>query len=484
MEFVRVHRGVLVRLGISARTQLMPSHNQTAIRYETHSLSHILALIKGGDLVLDPPIQRNVVWSEPKMVGLVDTIARGLPIGSCTVYRETSKDGRVTKDQVIDGQQRLTAIKRFGDGALEFDPEVIARELDLALEGSVNDAQAEWYHHHNWKTLPDEIRKHFGRYELPLVVIEGPAEVAAQTFTRMNQKALPLQPQEIRNAVFKEGGFLKTAQRVCDDFASFFSPPTVCGFIKLQAVSAQGRLRMADIELASQLIILMLDKAQNRRDSIDAFYRSYAAKRGKTHQRREKAANDLVKLLKRVSQLTEGGSLKNLHAGAVGCPVEEQLYALVGALKKSHISGKNFQAFEKEIRRIYAEFQRQVTLYQGDEGDRTGYSVRVREFASTFAGQKNSLPHRKVRIDTLADLFSGIPSMAKGGFSEGQREVLWALAKQKKCARRSSPNCVGKLTYENFQAGHKTHRADGGPATIENGQIECGPCNQGTGDRN
>ena len=466
----------------------MTGNTETSIKYEVERLSDLLTRIGTGEVVLDPPIQRQVVWPESKMIGLVDTIARGLPMGACTVYRETTNKGRTVTDQVIDGQQRLTAIKRFADGALKIDPDVVVKELGLDLEGSVNDEQAEWYHDHDWASLPTDVRRHFGRYELSIVVITGPGEVAVQTFTRMNAKAYPLHAQEIRNAVYKDGGFLWSALRVCDEFTETFRKTTGTspdsGLVKLGATTAAKCKRMGDIELASQLIILFMKGPQNRRETIDDYYRSHGANRGKKNDEREKAADGVVALLKRVSALTKGGSLKNLNAGALGCPVEEQLYALVHALKKARISTKNFKGFEDEIRKIYSEFQRQVTLYQADEGNRTSYSDHVRDFAATFTGQKNSLPHREIRIATLLFLLRGIPSMAKGKFTEGQREILWALSKDHKCARKSSKNCEGKLTYETFQAGHKEqHRADGGPATIENGQIECGPCNMGTGDR-
>lgn len=52
-----------------------------------------------------PPVQRGLVWSPSQVIELWDSISKGYPIGSFTIYKDENG-----KDQLLDGQQRYNAI--------------------------------------------------------------------------------------------------------------------------------------------------------------------------------------------------------------------------------------------------------------------------------------------------------------------------------------------------------------------------------------
>ena len=54
------------------------------------SIYGLLNQIKSGDVVL-PAIQRNFVWSEDKVIKLLDSVMRGYPIGIALLW-ETYED--------------------------------------------------------------------------------------------------------------------------------------------------------------------------------------------------------------------------------------------------------------------------------------------------------------------------------------------------------------------------------------------------------
>src|SRR5438309_2196787 len=65
---------------------------------------------KEGDLVLDPVFQRRKVWDDGRSSRLVESVILEVPLP--VFYFAESPDGT---REVIDGQQRLTALFRFLD---------------------------------------------------------------------------------------------------------------------------------------------------------------------------------------------------------------------------------------------------------------------------------------------------------------------------------------------------------------------------------
>jgi hypothetical protein len=68
----------------------------------------------GPELDLDPPYQRGDVWSDEQRVSLIKSLLQGLPIG---VIFLNSRD-IMEPVRVVDGKQRILAIRAFLEGSL------------------------------------------------------------------------------------------------------------------------------------------------------------------------------------------------------------------------------------------------------------------------------------------------------------------------------------------------------------------------------
>ncbi len=82
-----------------------------------------------GDLVLDPIFQRRKVWDDARASKLVESVVLEVPLP--VFYLAESADGT---REVIDGQQRLSALFRFLDnqlslGGLKARPELIGKQF-------------------------------------------------------------------------------------------------------------------------------------------------------------------------------------------------------------------------------------------------------------------------------------------------------------------------------------------------------------------
>ncbi|KAI9452686.1 hypothetical protein BJY52DRAFT_1291929 [Lactarius psammicola] len=84
-------------------------------RSTTYTAQALYDQIVEGVIDLDPHYQRDVVWSEIKQIGLIDSIFRNFYIPPIIFAVSQSSDG--TERRVcIDGKQRLTSIQKFMDG--------------------------------------------------------------------------------------------------------------------------------------------------------------------------------------------------------------------------------------------------------------------------------------------------------------------------------------------------------------------------------
>ena len=96
------------------------------------SIKDLVELFKSGMMIANPEYQRGVVWNEAQQKRLIDSLFRGFTLPLIYLHERKEKIAGFTREglEIIDGQQRLTAIHRYVEGAFRlFDP---ATENDKA----------------------------------------------------------------------------------------------------------------------------------------------------------------------------------------------------------------------------------------------------------------------------------------------------------------------------------------------------------------
>ncbi|MFI3156820.1 MAG: DUF262 domain-containing protein [Methylococcaceae bacterium] len=138
------------------------------------------------ELDLAPEFQRSFVWNIKQQIRLIETILLGIPLPA--FYFNQDKDGA---QQVIDGVQRLTTIKRFMSDQLELKEEHL--EYLSPLKGST------------FSTLDPATKRRFAGTQIVAHLIEPqtPDDVKYDIFNRVNTGGSPLTPQEIRHCMSK-----------------------------------------------------------------------------------------------------------------------------------------------------------------------------------------------------------------------------------------------------------------------------------------
>jgi hypothetical protein len=147
----------------------------------------VVTRIERGDLDLQPAFQRGEVWSKTKKQRLIDSILREWHIPPIHVIELK----QTRKQEVLDGQQRLAAIRDFVRGDFAVDGEIEPLELEIQKLGGKK-----------YRELPDDWKRKFNQFTLRVFrIVEYRAEEPGELFFRLNQPT-SLTAAEQRNAFF------------------------------------------------------------------------------------------------------------------------------------------------------------------------------------------------------------------------------------------------------------------------------------------
>ena len=144
----------------------------------------LIRRIKDQDMDLQPDFQRGEIWTITKKKKLIDSILRGWKIPPIHVVLNGENI-----DEVLDGQQRLVAIRDFYDNIINVDGNIQPLDTDIKkLDGLY------------FRDLPIQIQRAFRHYSVNVVrLTECKPEEPAELFYRLNQPA-SLTSAEQRNA--------------------------------------------------------------------------------------------------------------------------------------------------------------------------------------------------------------------------------------------------------------------------------------------
>lgn len=446
---------------------------------ETWNLSQIKDYLEKKLLILDPEYQRRGVWKTKNQILLIDSIARKMPVGAITLFKVKTKG--YSQYEVIDGKQRLSALSKYLLGDLAMDANVIQDFKNTSDENTIESKLAdEIIEKKTYNELAFPEKNAFEEYKFPVFIIEGQREDAVNAFVRMNSELYGLKPQEIRNAIFNKSKLLVSACSLSDELSSKFSKEGSSFFVDLGVITADNFARMHDIQFLLELLILKAEGVQHRRDTIDKNCQVYANPTGDLAKVLNESVNFIKKALEQIWIIFEGLSLKSFHFPS-NC--ENDLYAMIGAFKtRGLLSQAQLNSSRTDLANAISEFRRLVTLYlaalKNNEDLKEDLPDIIKDYASTFiSGQINSDKRRTKRIEVFTQVINDvIETIDADSFSDLQRSILWAMSRDKVCAR-----CKKVVSYAEYHAGHKIPRAKGGKSVIQNGQIEHAKCNMSAG---
>lgn len=194
-------------------------------------LPSLINRLKHGEIVV-PEFQRNSdLWTTKVMSRLIESILLKLPLP--IFYFDVSDPG---KWQVVDGLQRLSAIRRF----------FIDKDLKLKNLQFLTELNGRNY---------DDLERNFQRtidetaFIIYQIEAQTPKEVRYSIFNRINTGGTPLNAQEIRQAL-NQGSGLQFLKEVCENEI----------FKNIVGINSK---RMLDRELALRFVAFQFIDYQN-----------------------------------------------------------------------------------------------------------------------------------------------------------------------------------------------------------------------------
>ncbi|MGI8547462.1 MAG: HNH endonuclease family protein [Gemmatimonadaceae bacterium] len=424
----------------------------------TKSVQDIVNYFEKGQLKLDPPFQRQSVWSLRDRARLIDSIVNHFPVPSIYLY-ERKEGGQIVYD-VIDGKQRLESILMFmgklrGWGRFEANvlwPGKQAREVV------------------DWRRLVRSSREdELLSYRIPTHILRGggPAEVI-ELFVRINSTGKALTPAERRHALYHGSAFLKAATTL----AERFKPMLLANHI----ISEGQVSRMKHIELACELMLASHSgHPQNKKAAIDGVMDSknkFTDRQVKVaRERTVTAINRTLKLFPNIRE-TRFRQLSDFYSLVVLVHKFETEKLVLTERRRNQLAADLLTAFAAGV----DDLRQRARSFSGARQDEAVF----RDYARTVAEGTDALAQRKAREAILRSLLEPLFERKdeRRAFTPEQRRVLWNTTAEKRCTE-----CGVKLTWEDFTIDHIDPYSKGGRTNLDNAALMCRQHNSAKGNR-
>lgn len=374
---------------------------------ESFPISKLIELRKNDELILNPPYQRNPIWSRKAQKGLITSILNNWPLP--TIFLRKKDDG---KYEVVDGQQRLRAIIEFHSGRLS------------DLDGN--------FLNQNSFTSSD-VKTQFYDYQVPVTIIEKIEndDRIEDFYALVNRTGLRLNKLELAKAEYYNTEFLSLLQELTDEGSPFS---------KLGLFTKAAKDRMNDLDFASELLALLKFGISDKKDKVaDLFDRDINAEEAETLR------NSFLRVISSMTKLSNATPLKSSRLrqkndfytffgliSRLGDEVEHQeiedaylgLLALSPLIRPSQedcdtlqtyathcVTQSNSKAAREERERIL------MALFYNDDANPSSEQKDVLEYFKLDASALKktsqewiSLDHSKLRDPRQPDLFDSIPN--------------------------------------------------------------------------
>lgn len=199
------------------------------INNNNYSIIEILQMLERRELIVNTEYQRGSgIWPPGPSSYFIDTILENFPFPKIYMYEFINREDRAVRKEIVDGQQRISAIRRYyaNEFALNSDSE----HAGLRFED-----------------LEEETQNAFLSYSVSVDVIRNAQRgEILQMFRRMNAYTLPLNEAEKRHSSF-QGDFKWFVNDLADELNAFF--------LEFSVLTSRQIVRMSDAAFIADCIV-------------------------------------------------------------------------------------------------------------------------------------------------------------------------------------------------------------------------------------
>lgn len=423
-------------------------------------IKDILDLKRNNMLTVNPEYQRGAVWNESQQKKLIDSVLRSYPLPLIYLHHKKKTIAGMHREdfEIIDGQQRINALYRFGENAFKlFDP--IKDDKKARFPDFIKKADCPWASC-DYLALSEELKDKFNNTEIFIVKITTDNEDEARDLFIRLQAGLPLNAQEKRDAwpggytefVLKFGGKKEITRYPGHRF-----------FRELVGVSKTDRGAIRT--LCAQIGMLFFEKAiqgnwmdLGAQQVDDYYYRNLGFDVNKPEVLRFSKVLDLA------VEIFEGFKGPKLKVHEV-----IHVFLLIESLMDDYV--KNWQ---EEFVSAFEDFRLKSAL---DKKVKTGeYWNSYVAWTMTQASSAPSIQRRhEFFSEKMYDFLKPVKKDPTRIYGELEREIIYYRDK-KMCAV-----CVQEIKWPDLEIHHIDEHQSGGRTILENGVAvhrECHPKGQ------
>jgi hypothetical protein len=200
------------------------------------TVAQLVAGLEDGSIEINRNYQRQAgVWPAEAQSFLIETILLGYPVPKLTFHVITDRLTRRTKSEIVDGQQRATAIRSFLDD-----------EFSLSRNVEIEEARRQTY-----SSLPSGLQQRLLSYSLGIdQLVDVAEEQIREIFRRINSYEVPLNPEEQRHAKH-QGPFKWFIYRIAKEYGDQLK--------EMGTFTERQLIRMADMKLLAEICHALLN---------------------------------------------------------------------------------------------------------------------------------------------------------------------------------------------------------------------------------
>ncbi|CAN7361128.1 DUF262 domain-containing protein [Bosea sp. LjRoot9] len=324
-------------------------------------------------LVISPKFQRRGVWGRPAQSYLIDTLLLGLPVPP--IYLRVAQDAKKGMiREVVDGQQRLSAVLSYVNDGF-----ALSKNIESPAIGK------------RFSELDQDQKDAIHQFSFICEVFYGVDDSdILRIFARLNTHSVKLNAQELRNGQFF-GEFKRSAFGLSFEHLEFWRTRKI--------FSEQAIARMQEVELTSELMIAIMNGLQDKKKSIDIYYRTNDDNFNEKIivERKFKtvidAINESVGDIISLTEFRRGPLFYSLFAA-----VAHRMFGLPGVELTSPATGHLTRADMDGLQEAVRELSHVVEAAKDKDGQ---IVEQFRNFITACLSQTDNIRPRRIRLETL-----------------------------------------------------------------------------------
>jgi hypothetical protein len=323
-------------------------------------------------LSLSPKFQRREVWKIGARSFLVDSLLRGMPVPPIYLRQTQSEKRDKIIREVVDGQQRISAVLDFIEGKYR-----LARTLQAPWAGK------------DFGSLTREHQDCITSYAFSVEIFRGISDLEIlEIFSRLNTYSVSLNSQELRNGRYF-GLFKQSVYALAYEHLEFWR--------RHKLFTEAAIARMSEVEFVGEAVIAILSGMQDKKKSIDAFYEKYDNEfelKNQTEQRFRDVIDDINETLE--DSLVSSSFRRMPLFYTLFCVIVHHRYGLPGVSLPTPRRRLNRDEY-------YSLREAVATLSESLESAKAKHSYpdAHREFVAACMSQTDNIQPRTQRFNSL-----------------------------------------------------------------------------------